>query len=111
MQLIKCCKVISAVAVVVSLLSSSQAYAEYSFTVHNTTKSRITKLQVSEDGKTWGYFDIGKGIGPGKKMTLEWDESTNNEGCKQYVKASFADGSESPRAKFDFCENDLEIEF
>ena len=90
---------------------TASAEDEYSFTVHNKTKSRITKVLVSENGKTYAPFDIGKGIGAGKKATLVWDKSTNNESCKQYVKAVYADGSESEPAKFDFCEEDLEIEF
>ena len=101
--------------VVTGLLAiASQAQAadsEYSFKVHNTTKNTITKILVSQDGKSWGEFDVGKGIGAGKSETLIWDSSTNNEACKQSVKAVFDDGSESAPAKFDFCEKDLELEF
>ena len=85
---------------------------EYSFKVHNTTDERITKLLASPDGKKYGNFDLGKeGIAPGKTVSLTWDESTNGEGCKWYLKAVFADGSESEAKKFDFCEEDLELEF
>lgn len=85
--------------------------SEYSFKVSNKTKVKITKLLVSEDKKNWGYFDIGQGVAPGENMTLVWDSSTNNEGCDQYVKAAYADGSESEEAKFNFCEANLELEF
>jgi len=71
----------------------------------------MTKLLVSEDKKDWGYFDIGKGIAPGESEKLVWDSSSNDEGCDQYVKAAYADGSESEEAKFNFCEADLELEF
>lgn len=84
---------------------------EYSFVVKNKTESRITQLLASEDGKTYGKFDIGRGIQAGGKVTLVWDESTNNEDCKQWIKAIFADGSESEPTIFDFCEKNLEIEF
>ena len=84
---------------------------EYSFKVHNKTESKIVQVLVSEDKKTWGKFDIGSGIGPGKSVKLVWDKSTNSEACKQWVKAVYADESESKPAKFDFCEEDLEIEF
>ena len=84
---------------------------EYSFTVHNKTKSRITKILVSETGKKYAPFDIGRGIGAGKKATLVWDKSTNSESCNQFVKAVYADGSESEPSKFDFCEEDLVLEF
>lgn len=84
---------------------------EFSFKVHNTTDTRITKILVSENRKSWGFFDVGRGIQPGKSMNLVWDKSTNNEACKQWVKAVFADGTEAKPAKFDFCEDDLEIEF
>ena len=84
---------------------------EYSFKVHNTTKSTIKKLLVSEDGKTYGFFDIGKGIKPDENVTLVWDKSTNSGKCTQYFKAVFADGEESEVTKFNFCEEDLELEF
>jgi len=84
---------------------------EYSFKVHNKTEVKIKQVLVSEDKKTWGKFDIGTGIGAGKTVKLVWDKSTNTENCKQWVKAVYADESESTPAKFDFCEEDLEIEF
>jgi len=87
------------------------AESEYSFKVHNNTRTKITKLLVSEDKKDWGFFDIGQGIAAGDNLMLVWDSSTNNEGCNQYVKAVYADGSESEEAKFDFCEANLELEF
>ncbi|MDP1771469.1 MAG: hypothetical protein Q8L15_04235 [Methylobacter sp.] len=79
--------------------------------MHNNTRTKMTKLLVSEDKKEWGYFDIGSGIAAGGNMTLVWDSSSNNEGCNQYVKAAYADGSESEEAKFNFCEADLELDF
>lgn len=87
------------------------ADSDYSFKVHNGTNSTIKKLLVSEDGKQWGDFDIGNGIAAGDADTLVWDSSTDHEGCEQWVKAVFADGSEAQAAKFDFCDKSLEIEF
>jgi hypothetical protein len=84
---------------------------DYSFKVHNKTKTKITKILVSETGKNYAPFDIGSGIGAGKKATLVWDKSTNSENCEQFVKAVYSDGSESEPTKFDFCEENLEIEF
>ena len=88
-----------------------RAEDEYTFKVHNTTKDTITKLLASEDGEKYGTFDVGKGIGPGKTMTLKWDKSTNKSDCDWLIKAVFEDGSETPPKKFDFCEEDLELEF
>ena len=84
---------------------------EFSFKAINTDTVGITKILVSEDKKEWGFFDIGNGIKPNTTANLVWDKSTNNEECEQWVKAEFADGSESEPAKFDFCEADLELEF
>lgn len=81
------------------------------FSVTNSTDSRIVKLLMSENRKQWGYFDIGKGIPPGKTLKLRWGKNTGNQACEQYAKAVFADGSESRPVKFDFCEEDLELEF
>ncbi len=96
---------------VVTLTSLTAAESEYSFKVHNTTKQKITKLLASEDGKTYGNFDIGKGIAAGQTITLVWDKSTDKEGCEQYFKAVFDDGEESEAEKFNFCEADLTLEF
>jgi hypothetical protein len=84
---------------------------EFSFKATNTGDTRITKILVSEDKQTWGFFDIGDGLYPDTTMNLVWAQSTNNEECEQWVKAEFADGEESEPAKFDFCEADLELEF
>ncbi|HEY8095042.1 MAG TPA: hypothetical protein VIE65_02990 [Methylobacter sp.] len=96
---------------VISVNNAAAAESEYSFKVHNNTRVKMTKLLVSENKKDWGYFDIGQGIAAGGATTLVWDSSTNNEGCDQYVKAAYADGSESEEAKFNFCEANLELEF
>lgn len=102
----------SAVCLIANATALSVAHAkEYSFRVHNSTDSRITKILVSENKRDWGFFDIGKGIKSGDNANLIWSKSTNNEACDQWVKAVFADGSEAKPSKFDFCENDLEIEF
>ena len=87
------------------------AAAEYSFKVHNTTKQTIKKLLASEDGKTFGFFDVGSGIAPGKTVTLEWDKSTDEGKCHQWFKAVFDDDEESEAVEFDFCEDDLVLEF
>ena len=85
---------------------------DYMFKVHNTTKDTISKLLASEDGKDYGSFDVGKeGIAPGQTISLKWDKKTNESGCKWFIKAVFEDGSETPAKKFDFCEEDLELEF
>ena len=85
---------------------------QWHFKVTNATESRITKLQVSEDKKEWGDFDIGKGIAPGKTETMVWDSSTDNEGCDQWIRAKFSDGSTSPPSQQNFCEDlDTPIEF
>lgn len=83
----------------------------YSFGVHNNSGSKITKILVSQDGKQWGFFDIGKGIAAGATETLVWDASTEGEDCEQYFKAVFADGSESEPVIFDFCAKGLVLEF
>ena len=81
------------------------------FKVKNTTETKIVKLLASEDGKTYGNFDIGSGIAPGKTVTLNWGKNTKDTGCKWFLKAVFSDGEESEAKKFDFCEEDLELEF
>lgn len=86
-------------------LPTLHAADEWHFVVENDTESRITKLQVSQDGEEWGYFDIGRGIAPGETTTLTWDASTNDEDCVQWIRAKFSDGSYSEPSKQDFCED------
>jgi hypothetical protein len=110
---------VSLLAVALVFMSFAVSYAhayksstpEYTYKVHNKSKSTITALLASEDGKTYGEFDIGKGIPPGQTVTLVWDKSTDEGNCEQWIKAKFADGGVSPAAKFDFCEEDLVLEF
>ena len=92
-------------------LSFAKPHADYKFKVHNNTKHAIKKILVSEDGKKWGYFDIGDGIAAGETEELVWDKSTDNGNCEWEFKATWSDGEESDAAKFDFCEKDLTIEF
>ena len=109
-------KLAAVVALLLTLVSipvrNARAEDGYSFKVHNTTKDKITKLLASEDGKKYSSFDVGKkGIAPDETITLIWDEKTETSGCEWFIKAVFSDGSETPAKKFDFCEEDLELEF
>lgn len=95
-------------------LAAGSAFAlqQWHFVVKNKTSSRITKLQVSIDKSEWGDFDIGKGINPGEKATLVWDASTDDQPCKQWIRAKFKDGSTSEPSRQNFCEDlDEPIEF
>jgi hypothetical protein len=92
-------------------LSFARPHAEYKFKVHNNTKVDIKKLEVSQDGKKWGEFDIGSGIKAGATDELIWDKSTDNEPCEQYFRVTFANREVSEAVKFNFCEKDLVLEF
>jgi hypothetical protein len=107
-------KKVALLAFALVLMSFTVSYAQdadsYTFKVHNKGSHTVTKLLVSENGKNYGYFNIGDGIDPGQTVTLVWDKSTNGESCHQYFKAVFDDGGESPAVKFDFCEENLVLE-
>jgi hypothetical protein len=92
-------------------LSFAKPHVEYKFKVHNNTKQAIKKIKVSDDGKKWGFFDIGDGIAAGATEELVWDKSTDNGACEWQFKAVFADGEESEAVEFNFCEKNLVIEF
>jgi hypothetical protein len=92
-------------------LSFAKPHYEYKFKVRNNTKLAIKKISVSDDGKSWGNFDIGSGIAAGATVELVWDKSTDNGACEWFFKATWSDGDSSDAAKFDFCEKDLVIEF
>jgi hypothetical protein len=91
--------------------ASVPAFAEYKFQIHNNTDQKIRKVLVSEDGKEYGYFDIGAGIKSGATVNLVWAEETEGENCEQYFKAVFESGYESEPVAFDFCEADVALEF
>jgi hypothetical protein len=91
--------------------SFAKPHAEYKFKIHNNTKVAIKKIQVSDDGKKWGNFDIGDGIAAGATDEMVWDKSTDNGACEWWFKATWSDGEVSDAAKFDFCEKNLVIEF
>lgn len=99
------------IAAAVVLMSVPAFADEYSFTVTNNTDTKITKILVSEDGEEYGFFNIGGGIAPGKTVKLVWDQSTNGESCEQHFKAVFSNGEESEAQQFDFCEDEVAIEF
>ena len=52
-----------------------------------------------------------KGIDVDETVTLNWDKSTNKAGCEWYIKAVYADKSVGEPVRFNFCEEDLVIEF
>ena len=82
----------------------SQA-AEWYFYVENDSRLAITRLEAKEQGGSWKRFDLNGGIRAGKKVRIDWAASTNNDDCKQFLRATFADGSISSPAIFDFCNN------
>lgn len=92
-------------------VSYARTSQDYSFKIRNNTKHAIKQVLVSEDGQTWGQFDIGDGIPAGQTEEMVWDKSTNGESCKQWFKATFDNGEESEAVKFDFCEKGLVLEF
>lgn len=100
-----------AAGLLIMSFTANAAESNYKFKVHNTSGQTIKGILVSETGKEYGHFDIGSGIKAGETADLVWDASTDSEGCRQYFKAVFADGSESEATKFDFCESELTIEF
>ena len=99
------------VLIIAVMLMSVSAFADHKFDVTNNTNTKITKILVSEDGEEYGQFNIGSGIPAGKTVTLVWDESTNGESCQQYFKAVFSNGEESEAQQFDFCEEEVALEF
>ncbi|WP_019499066.1 hypothetical protein [Pseudanabaena sp. PCC 6802] len=86
-------------------LPNAASAEQWYFYVRNNSSAAIKQLLVSENGSSWGYFDIGSGVGVGAQAKMIWDSSTNNQGCSQLIKAVFSDGSESQPSRIDFCKN------
>lgn len=94
-----------AFSLVASVSSASSAPGSWYFYVTNGSNSTMTNLYVAEQGKSWSYFDIGAGIAPGKTVKMVWDNSTDSQACSQWIKATYADGSESTPVKMNFCKD------
>jgi hypothetical protein len=97
--------------ILLSFTASKAQDSEWSFTVTNNTKVTIKRLLVAEPNKKYKDFTIGKGILPGETATLIWNKATDNEDCKQWFKAVYANGVESEPAWIDFCEDEVDLEF
>lgn len=90
----------------ITLLASIGARAQqWFFFVQNDSSSKIIKLEAKESGGSWSSFRLSGGIRPGERTKIVWAESTNNQGCEQYLRATFADGSKSSPKVFDFCKD------
>jgi hypothetical protein len=81
------------------------------FRLNNRSDEKIIAIEVSEDGRAWGAFDIGIGIDPGTSVDLAWDESTNGSDCDWFFRARFDDGDWSDPQSFNFCQDGLELTF
>lgn len=88
-----------------SIFANPVKAEEYKFTVQNNTDTAISQVLVSEDGETWGYFNLDSNIAPDTEGEMVWGEHTNHEACSQWIKIGYVDGTITEPAKFDFCEN------
>lgn len=93
-------------------LSAAPAFADdYTFQVENNSDQRIVRIEVSEDGESWGPFDIGRGIASGDTVDLVWDQSTNDSDCEWQFRATFEGGYTADSDWIDFCQDDVVIQF
>lgn len=98
-------------AAVLMAAFTTPAFADYRFTVHNNSDQDIVKIEVSEDGESWGPFNIGDGIPSEGSAELVWDESTDNSGCEWLFRATFEEGYVANSDTINFCEEGVEINF
>lgn len=78
--------------------------------VRNSSNRKITKILASADGEKYVGINVGSGLKPEQTMEVDWDRSQGHE-CVWYLKAVYADTSESAPAQFDLCEKDVMVEF
>lgn len=102
---------VAILALLVGAVSVPVLAGEYTFTVENNGDQRIVKIEVSEDGRSWGLFDIGSGIASGESVQLEWDESTDDGDCEWQFRATFSGGDVLASDWIDFCEDDVVLTF
>lgn len=103
---------LTACAVIFAAVAFGAVYANggYTFKLHNKSSKTIKSMLASEDGEHWGHFDIGDGIEPGQTVKIAWNKATDDQSCEQEFKVVFEDGSETAPAKFDFCDESVELE-
>lgn len=83
------------------------APVDHKIAVINNSGKKIVKVLASLDGESFVTFNIGKGIKPGQAMEFA---PKVNQNCDWYLKAVYADRSESALAHFDLCEKDATVE-
>ena len=72
--------------------------------------ARISGIQAAK--RTPELLPLAHVIGVhGATVDLVWDSATDGENCEQFFKAVFEGGDESEPVKFDFCEEDVLLEF
>lgn len=96
---------VAALATLLIGISGAAQAADWYFYVKNDSRTALTRLDVKEKGGPWGAFNIGRGIGSGQKVRIEWGANTNNQACNQIIRATFADGSMSKELVVDFCKD------
>ena len=103
-------KRLAMLAAMVAMIGLSVGHASGWFDRHvqvrNNSNKKIVKVLASADGEKYTVFHTGNGIKPGQTVDLAWDKS-NGHDCQWYLKAIFADTSESAPAQFDFCTKDV----
>ncbi len=76
----------------------------WTFTVTNSGRNPITRLEVRESGSSnWEPFGTVSNLSPGEEATFEWGSADENRSCTWSIRAIYADGP-TPPASFNFCE-------
>ena len=95
----------TAIALPVSLISSSSAFADQrNFTLVNNTSQPITYLYISESGaNTWEEDVLGKDVlGSGESTDIVFSGKTGK--CSYDIKTAFSSGAPFERYALNLCE-------
>ena len=91
-------------------LVSAKANALDLIRVSNSSNKKIAKIVASSDGENYGLFSSGNGIKPGETVEYGWDTQGKTT-CVVYLKAVYADRSESKPAQVDPCRGNVAVDF
>src|SRR5436305_1187326 len=75
--------------------------------VVNSSAKKINKIQASADGASFVTFTLPTGLKPGQ--TVDFNFNGAQQTCEWFLKATYADRSESHSTRFNLCEKDAVV--
>ncbi len=100
---------VTAAMVCIFALSAFAASFGNRVQVRNSSPKKINTIQASADGASFVTFSLATGLKPGQTVTFNFNGAQQT--CEWFLKATYADRSESHSQKFNLCQQDAVVDF